>query len=107
MPTYDYQCKKCGEVFEAMHRLDQPAPPCPHCGEPRPQRLISPVAFKTTGDPTATRVEAEIKKRLGQGRSRDALTLAEKASRIAGNRKGMGKIKAARDKLRGHLGKDT
>lgn len=105
MPTYDYECTKCGEVFEALHRLKDPAPPCPACGAAKPRRLISPVAFKTGGDPTATRVEAEIKKRLGQGRSRDALSLAEKASHIAGNRKGMGKIKAARDKLRGHLGK--
>jgi hypothetical protein len=48
-------------------------------------------------------VESEIKKRLGQGRAGDALRLADKAVKLAGNRKGMDKVKAARDKLRGHL----
>jgi putative FmdB family regulatory protein len=106
MPTYDYECRKCGQVFEAFHSLKSPAPPCPACGAKKPRRLMSAVAFRTQGDPTAGRVEAEIKKRLGQGRATDALNLAEKADKLAGNRPGMGKIKAARDKLRGKLGKD-
>ena len=106
MPTYDYECVKCGHVFEALHSMNSPAPPCPACGSKKPRRLISAVAFRTAGDPTAGRVEAEIKKRLGQGRAKDALTLAEKAGKLAGDRPGMGKIKAARDKLRSKLGKD-
>lgn len=106
MPTYDYECEHCGHTFEAFHSLNSPAPPCPACGAAKPRRLISAVAFRATGDGTATRVEAEIKKRLGQGRAKDALTLAEKAGKLAGDRPGMGKIKAARDKLRTKLGKD-
>lgn len=99
MPTYDYECKKCGHLFEAFHRLEQPPPPCPQCGFRRMERLISPVSFRSQADPTAGRVEAEIKKRLGQGRAGDALRLADKAVSLAGNRKGMSKVKAARDKL--------
>lgn len=104
MPTYDYLCEQCQEEFEAFHGLNDPAPPCPLCGGCQVRRLISAVAFKAQGDGTAQRVEMEIKKRLGQGRGRDALGLAEKAVKLAGNRQGMDKVKAARDKLRGHLG---
>lgn len=100
MPLYGYQCNNCEHVFEAFHALEDDPPHCPHCTCPQVTRLISAVAFRTAGDGTAARVEAEIKKRLGQGSAKDALRLAEKAVDLAGNRKGMGKIKAARDKLR-------
>lgn len=106
MPTYDYECESCGSQFEAFHGLNDPAPQCPACGHAVCRRLITAVAFRTGGDGTADRVAGEIKKRLGQGRAGDALRLADKAVKIAGERKGMGKIKAARDKLAGHLKKD-
>ena len=105
MPLYDYQCNNCEHVFEAFHPLDDPPPSCPLCTCPQVTRLISAVAFSAGGDGTASRVEAELKKRLGQGRGKDALRLAEKATALAGNRSGMGKIKAARDKLRDKLKK--
>jgi putative FmdB family regulatory protein len=105
MPLYDYQCNNCELVFEAFHPLDAPAPHCPHCTCPQVTRLISAVAFRTAGDGTASRVESEIKKRLGQGSGRDALRLAEKAVSLAGNKPGMGKVKAARDKLRAKMKK--
>jgi putative FmdB family regulatory protein len=105
MPTYDYQCNNCEHVFEVLQGLGDPDPECPLCTCPQVTRLISAVAIHTKGDGTAGRVEHEIKKRLGQGRAGDALRLADKAASLAGNKKGMGKIKAARDKLRGHLGK--
>ena len=105
MPAYDYQCNNCEHVFEVWQSIDDPDPDCPLCTCPQVTRLISAVAIHTKGDGTAARVEHEIKKRLGQGRATDALRLADNAAKLAGNRKGMGKIKAARDKLRGHLGK--
>ena len=103
MPLYDYQCPGCGHEFEALHGINQKAPACPECRGRKCRRLIGGAAIKTTTDGTAARVEGEIKKRLGQGRAGDALRLAEKAASLAGNRPGMGKIKAAADKLRGHL----
>ncbi len=105
MPTYDYQCNNCEHVFEVFMGLNAPDPECPICTCPQVTRLISAVAFRTAADGTAGRVEAEIKKRLGQGRAVDAYRLADKASKLAGHKKGMGKVKAARDKLRGHLAK--
>jgi putative FmdB family regulatory protein len=105
MPLYDYQCNNCELIFEVFHALDAEPPHCPHCTCPQVTRLISAVSFRTAGDGTAARVEAEIKKRLGQGSAKDALRLADKAVSLAGNRPGMGKVKAARDKLRTKLKK--
>ncbi|MFH1033574.1 MAG: zinc ribbon domain-containing protein [Pseudomonadota bacterium] len=105
MPTYDYQCNNCEHVFEVLQGIDDPDPECPLCTCPQVTRLISAVAIHARGDGTAARVEHEIKRRLGQGRAGDALRLADKAANLAGNRRGMGKIKAARDKMRGHLSK--
>lgn len=32
MPTYDYQCKKCGHDFEVFQRMtDNPLEECPKC----------------------------------------------------------------------------
>jgi len=53
MPTYDYECKACGHVFETMHAMS--APPlkkCPECGKKALVRLISGgagVIFKGSG----------------------------------------------------------
>lgn len=34
MPTYDYQCKKCGLEFEVEHSIKEtPDVPCPNCGD--------------------------------------------------------------------------
>jgi putative FmdB family regulatory protein len=33
MPTYDYQCKKCGNEFEVFHSMSsEPVKICPKCG---------------------------------------------------------------------------
>lgn len=51
MPTYDYQCEKCG-TFECVQRMSDPhLAKCPTCGGPV-RRLISPgggLIFKGTG----------------------------------------------------------
>ena len=41
MPTYDYKCNKCGEHFELIQKMTEPAKAdCPKCGAPA-ERLIS------------------------------------------------------------------
>jgi len=33
MPTYEYECRKCGHRFERLQRMtDRPVRRCPHCG---------------------------------------------------------------------------
>jgi putative FmdB family regulatory protein len=41
MPTYEYECLKCGHNFEAFQKItDEPLNKCPKCGN-KVKRLIS------------------------------------------------------------------
>jgi len=41
MPTYDYECRACGEGFEKFQPItSSPVRKCPSCGERKAQRLI-------------------------------------------------------------------
>ena len=48
MPIYEYACPSCGNEFETIHRVSDPAPPCPKCGE-GVQKKISLSAFHLKG----------------------------------------------------------
>ena len=52
MPTYEYKCKKCGNVFEVFHSMSsEPVKICPKCGG-EVKKLIGSGAgtiFKGTG----------------------------------------------------------
>jgi len=52
MPTYDYECEKCGKRFEVFQKMsDKPTLKCPKC-KGRAHRLIgagSGVIFKGSG----------------------------------------------------------
>lgn len=49
MPVYEYQCEKCGQVFEAMQKFsDAPLTECRSCGG-SVQKLISQSAFALKG----------------------------------------------------------
>lgn len=48
MPIYNYECKKCGTVFEYLN-LNKEAVQCPKCRSFGLRRLISRVAVRTRG----------------------------------------------------------
>jgi putative FmdB family regulatory protein len=52
MPTYEYQCQKCGHQFELLQKMsDKPASECPKC-KGKVKKLISGgtgLIFKGTG----------------------------------------------------------
>jgi putative FmdB family regulatory protein len=52
MPTYDYECKKCGDTFEAFQSMmDEPLSTCEKCGGEL-RRLIGAgmgIIFKGSG----------------------------------------------------------
>ncbi len=49
MPIYEYQCTKCGEVFEAFQKInDKPLSQCKFCKGPV-ERLISHSSFQLKG----------------------------------------------------------
>ena len=50
MPFYEYRCKSCGHVFEAMQRMsDAPLSDCPACHQPDLIKLISAAGFRLKG----------------------------------------------------------
>ncbi|MDD4955916.1 MAG: zinc ribbon domain-containing protein [Candidatus Omnitrophica bacterium] len=52
MPTYDYECLKCGKISEAFHKVNgPPLKECPYC-KGKVKRLISSgsgLIFKGSG----------------------------------------------------------
>ena len=49
MPIYEYQCRKCGKVTEALQRMsDRPLRKCPHCTG-RLEKIVSRSAFVLKG----------------------------------------------------------
>jgi putative FmdB family regulatory protein len=43
MPTYDYDCDRCGPFAESRPMAEFALPqPCPACGDPAPRALTSP-----------------------------------------------------------------
>lgn len=52
MPTYEYECKSCGHMFEAFQSMsDSPLKTCPECGQDV-RRMINGgmgVIFKGSG----------------------------------------------------------
>ena len=63
MPTYDYECEKCGHRFEHFQKMsDEVLKKCPECGK-KVHRLIgggSGIIFKGSGF-----YETDYKKRAG------------------------------------------
>lgn len=52
MPTYDYKCIKCGNVFEQFHGINErPQIVCPNCGSIAQKQisLHSGLIFKGSG----------------------------------------------------------
>ncbi len=52
MPTYEYECTKCGNAFDVFQKITAaPSAECPKCKSPA-RRLISPgsgIIFKGSG----------------------------------------------------------
>ena len=51
MPTYEYECSKCGDRFEVFQRMDEPAPArCKRCkGELKKVFFPVGIVFKGSG----------------------------------------------------------
>jgi putative FmdB family regulatory protein len=51
MPTYEYECKACGERLDAFQKMsDDPLVDCPSCKKPELKRLVSAAAFQLKGN---------------------------------------------------------
>ncbi len=49
MPIYEYQCKKCGEIFEVFQKLSDPPPKKHSCGGRKIERVMSRTSFQLKG----------------------------------------------------------
>ncbi|MEE8408432.1 MAG: zinc ribbon domain-containing protein, partial [Myxococcota bacterium] len=49
MPIYEYECEKCGEVFEVFQKVSDPPPKSHSCGSRKVRRLISRTSFVLKG----------------------------------------------------------
>ena len=50
MPIYEYACKSCEHVLDALQKMsDDPLIECPECGKPSLKRLISAPRFRLKG----------------------------------------------------------
>jgi putative FmdB family regulatory protein len=79
MPTYEYECQECGEVFERFHKMTQrPRVKCPKCGG-RAKKLIGTgagIIFKGQGfyatDYRSPEYEQAKKKETGSSKGNGA-----------------------------------
>lgn len=49
MPTYDYQCQSCRNVFSVNHKIGESAPNCPDCGGEVKKLLSAPAVHRGGG----------------------------------------------------------
>lgn len=51
MPIYEYGCKNCGHVLDALQKMsDDPLVDCPECEKPELKRRISAPRFRLKGE---------------------------------------------------------
>ncbi|MGH7577551.1 MAG: FmdB family zinc ribbon protein [Longimicrobiales bacterium] len=51
MPTYEYRCQECGEMFEAVLHMDEhdtARPLCPACSSHEVEQLMSSFTAQTS-----------------------------------------------------------
>jgi putative FmdB family regulatory protein len=68
MPIFDYTCRDCGTVFEALVRRRDDKVDCPGCGEDSVVRVpVSP--FSCTGIRLTKMLRMDAEDRLSRGRN--------------------------------------
>jgi len=78
MPIYEYQCKRCSEVFEIFHKIDEDVKvACPKCLAPA-KKLISATSFILKG--SGFYVNDYPSKSRNEGKKSEKEGTAEKAA---------------------------
>ena len=50
MPIYEYECKDCGHIFDALQKIsDDPLTTCPACGKETLKKQLSAASFQLKG----------------------------------------------------------
>ncbi|NVM57071.1 MAG: zinc ribbon domain-containing protein [Desulfobacterales bacterium] len=101
MPIYEYECAKCGSIFEVILEVGGTPPPCPNCESRQSRRLMAAVAVHIKGDRATPRIEKRVKDYLKDGKVSDAIRFADKAASMVKS----DKVKRIADKLHQKTGK--
>jgi putative FmdB family regulatory protein len=83
MPIYDYECAKCGLIFEAIVSRGEDPPTCPDCGSHESKKLITAPAFHIKEDRATARIEKRVKGYLKNGNISGAMRFADEAASMA------------------------
>lgn len=75
MPLYEFKCRKCGHKFDELVRLGE-VPPCPSCGDKKPEQLFSTSAAISTGT-TRDRSAGQARRKAGAVRKEQQHAQAE------------------------------
>jgi putative FmdB family regulatory protein len=80
MPIFEYECVKCGSVFEVIIAGGENRPPCPTCGNRETRKMIAAPAVHIRADLATERVGKRVKDYLKDGKVSDAVRFADKAA---------------------------
>ena len=80
MPIYEYQCRKCEHLFDALQKInEEPLVDCPSCGESTLKRLISAPNFRLKGKGWyETDFKKENQKNLADAKEDKSLKIEDK-----------------------------
>ncbi len=100
MPTYDYECRSCGEVFEKFHSMtSRPRVKCPECGG-RSKKMIGAgagIIFKGSGF-----YETDYRrKKTSKPEGKDGEAAGKESSEASGTNGGSKDSSSASDKSSG------
>jgi putative FmdB family regulatory protein len=101
MPIFEYECAKCGSVFEVIVKKDKDQMPCENCGNKDTRKLMGVPAFRINVDSATPRVEKRVKDYLKDGKFSEATRFADKAASMVKS----DKVKRVAGKLHKKTGK--
>ena len=101
MPIYEYECSKCGKVFEIIVDKDRGQVPCQMCGNADTKKLVGAPAFRVATDNATPRIEKRVKDYLVDGKFSAASRFADKAASMVKS----DRVRQIADKLHRKIGK--
>jgi len=101
MPIYEYECAKCGSLFEMLMSKGENPPPCASCGSSETRKVMAVSAIHVKEDRATARIGKRVKDYLKDGKVSDAVRFADKAASMVKS----SKVKRIAEKLHQKTGK--
>jgi putative FmdB family regulatory protein len=102
MPIFEFECTRCGLVFERITESTDSSVPCEACGSHQTEKLFGAPSIHMKGkDPGTSRIANRVKSYLKQGKFSEATRFADKAASMVKS----DTVKRIADKLHTKTGK--